>query len=433
MDISDFICKWIHISHNNFLFGNEDLIKNNQLDFKTLITLALPSDRGDFKEGNFEIAYKGKTINIQISKILGKAQDPIFSSISNDELIGRFHEDITKIHLPLEMYTDNRGNYPYYCARINFPYRLAQWVNENNDYEREQITGGHKDEDKVEAIFALNKLFQNGHYRLHKRLVYEDVTLFTEDYLLKQNSQLLFRRIVPFASESALKDAICSFLGSGCNNYITEIVEKQSHSGIYPTIRTETDLLEFIVHNIENNIIHYIENQYLIQAFWNTRDKGSPHDKTKNERDKPKIETDIQPTLHFLLQLSLLCSRGIHVVREPDEGIGKLDFKFLYTTPDGEPLLICLEFKLAHNKEIEHGVTRQLPSYMKANKSTSGIFAVMWFKDEDGNVFKEPKNRTKTGMTEYIREKAKETNEKEGLNIRTLFIDASVRKPASKL
>lgn len=425
MEISNFINQGIKIHHNNFITGNKDLISNSQLNLETLITLALPFNQGYFKEGKFEVDYKGKTINIQISKILNKTQDPIFSLISNTKNIESFHESVSEIHIPLEMYTDNRGNYPYYCAKISFPYCLEGWVDEKSDYDREQITG-YKDENKIKALIVLNKLFQSEDHRLDRRLVYEDVILFVEDYLLKQNSQLLVRRIATFASENAFTDAINSFLGFNSNNYIAEIVEKQSRIGTYPDIRTENDLLEFIVHNIENNIIHYIENQYLIQAFWNNGERGISN-------NKPKKETDIQPTLYLLLQLSLLGSGGIQVVRESDEGIGRLDFKFLYTTPDRKPLVICLEFKLAHNKEIEHGIKRQLPGYMRANKSTSGIYAVMWFKDEYGKVFKEPKNRTKSGMTEYIIETAKEINEKEGLNIETLFIDTSVRKSASKL
>lgn len=406
MDIAEQIFQRIQVSHQSFVFGNDEMINNDQLDFKTSITLALPSNKSSFKEGNFRISYKGKIINIQISKILNKTQDPILSSISDIKEIGIFLEDLVtlgaSVCLPIEMCTDNRGKYPYYCARISFPYRLTGWINKKYDYDREQITGGHKDEDKVEALFTLNKLFESMHYGLHKKLVYEDVTLFIEDYFLGDEYQPLVRRVSTFASENAFKNAIISFLGFDSKEYIAEIVEKQSRSGIHPSIRTEADLLEYIVHNIENNIIHYIENQHLIQAFWNKKDRGSSRDQTKNDCDKPKIETDIQPTLYFLLQLSLLYSGGIQVVRESDEGVGKLDFKFLYTTPDGEPLRICLEFKLAHNKEIEHGITKQLPDYMKSTKSINGIYAIMWFKDEDGKVFKEPRNLTKMGMVEYI-------------------------------
>lgn len=426
MEISDFIRQEIQISHNNFVLGDEDLVKNNQVDLKTVITLALPSNQCNFKVGDFEIIDRGKTININISKILNKNQDPIFLSISHiEETIGIFHEGVTKVHLPLEMYTDNIGKYPYYCAKISFPYRLTGWIEKKEyDYDREQITGGHKDKDKVEALFALNKLFQSGNRGLNKALVYEDVTLFIEDFLLKQESKLICRRIVPFASANALKDVINSFLGFNGNDYIAEIIEKQRNIDIYPDIRTENDLLKFVVSNIETNIIHYIENQYLIQAFWNNGDKGK-------ENDRPKTETNIQRILYFLLQLSLLYSGGIQVVRESDEGVGKIDFKFLYTTPDRKPLAIYVEFKLAHNKEIERGITKQLPTYIRSNRSTSGIYAVMWFKD--GKIFKQPTNRTKTEMKEYIREKANEVSENQGLNIKALFIDASIRETASKL
>src|SRR5665811_399243 len=61
----------------------------------------------------------------------------------------------------------------------------------------------------------------------------------------------------------------------------------------------------------------------------------------------PKKETNIQPILQLLLQISL-SGLGIHVVRETDVGVGILDFQCLYTTKENKAISISIEFKLAH-------------------------------------------------------------------------------------
>ena len=81
-------------------------------------------------------------------------------------------------------------------------------------------------------------------------------------------------------------------------------------------------------------------------------------------------------------------------MRESHEGVGTLDFKCLYTTPAGVAISIGIEFKLAHHKKLKHGVHVQLPSYLRSMRSKTGIFAVMWFKNETG-TFAEPSDYTK--------------------------------------
>jgi RNA-directed DNA polymerase len=124
---------------------------------------------------------------------------------------------------------------------------------------------------------------------------------------------------------------------------------------------------------------------------------------------------------------------GIHVVRESHEGVGLLDFKCLYTTPSGIPVSISIEFKLAQHKGIKRGLTRQLPSYIRANRSHLGIFVVMWFKDEKGKFFRDPEDRTKDGLFSWLQETAEKVNKEKDVTITPILIDASIRASASEL
>ncbi|MDY0128941.1 MAG: retron St85 family RNA-directed DNA polymerase [Methanosarcina vacuolata] len=194
-------------------------------------------------------------------------------------------------------------------------------------------------------------------------------------------------------------------------------------------IESESDFLDAIFNTI-SQFKHYVEDTSWIDAFWD----GDVEVEIEGEKHKipatPKNETKIQPTIYVFFRHDLN-PLGIHVLRETDEGIGKLDFKFLTTIKGNIPLNVCAEFKLAHNERLEHGLTTQLPLYLKASPSKSGIFLVMWFKDEMGKYFNRPANKNKSEMLQFIEKLVKEINEKEEFKIESVLIDASKKPSAS--
>ncbi|NOQ48771.1 MAG: hypothetical protein GQ576_06525, partial [Methanococcoides sp.] len=85
-----------------------------------------------------------------------------------------------------------------------------------------------------------------------------------------------------------------------------------------------------------------------------------------------------------------------------------------------------------HHEKLEHGLTNQLPLYLKASPSKSGIFLVMWFKDEQGKYFNKPINKSKLDMLKYLEEKVEEINEVGDFKIESILIDASKKPSASQ-
>lgn len=196
-------------------------------------------------------------------------------------------------------------------------------------------------------------------------------------------------------------------------------------------IKSETDLLKTIYYAI-TEIKHSVENRRSTHAFWNEESEITIEGKKYPVHATPKKESNIQPTLERFFDLKLK-SLGIHVSRETNEGVGDLDFKFMFTTENQIRLLVCSELKLAHNEKLEHGLTKQLPAYVKANDSKSGIFLVMWFKDEEKKFFNKPLNLDKSEMIEFIEEKTKEIKNEQGINIELILIDVSKKPSASNL
>ena len=267
---------------------------------------------------------------------------------------------------------------------------------ENNPFFKEQIFGHLAFAKMVEPDFANSLLDQ---------LKCVDSTSYDEDLADLREGELIVRSIEK-------------------KPYHVPILEDQN-------IKSEADLLKVISDVIEE-LKHYVEDQRWTEPFWNDECEGEVDGTRIQLKARPKRETKIQPTLYVFFNRSLN-RLGIHVSRETDEGIGKLDFKFMITTENHIPLLVCAEFKLAHNTEIEHGITKQLPSYLKASSSKSGIFFVMWFKDEEKKFFDKPTERTKSQMIEFIEETIRETKHVEEINIESFLIDASKKPSASKL
>lgn len=196
------------------------------------------------------------------------------------------------------------------------------------------------------------------------------------------------------------------------------------------TIESEDDLLQAICNTIAE-LKRCIEDRREVHAYWNEARNISITGEKHTIPASPKVEIHIQPTLGQFIT-HRLHPLGIQTIRESNEGIGLLDFKFLIVIKGNIPLNVCAEFKLAHNDGLEHGLTTQLPLYLKASPSKSGIFLVMWFKDENGEFFNKPTNKSKSDMLKYLEKAVKEINEQEDFNIESILIDASKRPSASK-
>lgn len=196
------------------------------------------------------------------------------------------------------------------------------------------------------------------------------------------------------------------------------------------TIESEDAFLQAILDTIAE-LKHQIEDRRWTEPFWNDARDVMIEGKKHKILASPKQEPKIQPTIHVFFDHKLR-PFGIHVLRETYEGIGSLDFKFLITIKGNIPLNVCAELKLAHSDELEHGLITQLPLYLKASPSNSGIYLVMWFKDEKGEYFNKPTNKDKSEMLTYLEKKVKEINENDDFKIESILIDTSKRPSASK-
>ena len=79
---------------------------------------------------------------------------------------------------------------------------------------------------------------------------------------------------------------------------------------------------------------------------------------------------------------------GYELIRESAAGSGSIDLRASAPLNDGGIINICIEAKNAHSPDLIHGLTEQLPSYMKNTHADYGIYLVLWYQCES---FPEPK------------------------------------------
>jgi len=425
------------INNLSFFQGSAKQISTaNDIDYVSRLDMILPREYLQIPTGLFKVEYKNYTVDIKISLINNVEEDFIFNNAKNLN-IGASGSGLD--FLPFEAFTDNRGEYPAVAATLVFPKRIASWIDDTHptgmkmdyDYEAIQVTGAPNNEEKTQAIIVLNKLIKSFSIKDIHGITYDDVTVFLETYFRKSSKKPLLLKVNALTSKDAYKQSVYDYMlpnleTSEIRNSFIKF--KNTHSK--QEINNEKDLKLVVEEIIESVLKYHIEIRRWIEPFWDGKRKMIHNGEEITIPSTPKSETKIQPTLHVIMDMAL-SPLGIQVIRESDEGAGLLDYRFLFTTKNSIPLSIGVEFKVAHRKKIKHGIARQLPTYLKAIKSKSGIFVIMWFKDT--TLFKEPKKYEKDGMNSWLSEQAKEVSIENGMEISTAVLDASIRPSASNL
>lgn len=151
-------------------------------------------------------------------------------------------------------------------------------------------------------------------------------------------------------------------------------------------------------------------------------DKGSVSQFWNGKR--PKSEPELQPVLETLMSDQAL-DRKIDVHREVKAAGGELDFLFTGALQDGTSVRLPIECKLAHASDIEHGISTQLPEYMRALGCEFGVYYVLNFR---GREWSKPTDTD----GELLLRLTKASSKAPDLRIAIRFLDLSRRQPPSK-
>ena len=346
-------------------------------------------------------------------------------------------DDKGKPFVPTRHLTDSRGKYPCVAVEVCFPQRLdgdilrapdKQFTGEEK--ERSELFGPSPMPEKLAALIATNMAIKESGLNSGKTISASDVSALLTTHWIKNNQKILTQTVSLLTTENAFKYAAEDYyLGSARESTTLALASLKSLHPRAPS--TEAELHCLVLSVIDKVLIHHFDTRHLIEPFWDGSQKIKIDGNDIEIPRKPKKETEIQPTLHVFLQMALE-PFGVHVIRESDEGSGSLDFRFSTTNTNSELISVAAEFKLAHHKEVKAGVTRQLPRYMDSIPCLHGVFILMWFKDEKGRFFSEPKSNTIDKTRELVNKLAANPKNNDHI-IATRVIDCSVRPTASIL
>ncbi len=177
------------------------------------------------------------------------------------------------------------------------------------------------------------------------------------------------------------------------------------------------DLNSQVINSIQS-IYDTIQHTSMFEAFWDIEKEG--HHIVKR---RPKDEPQIKKTIHGLL-MNIAIAKNFEISSEFLLGGGNLDFLITGILKDKCLANICVEFKHAHNQDLEHGLTEQLPKYMRDKGCDFGIYVVLLFK---GEFFDKP-----TLDRNSLELRLNLLRDKNNLNgIRILYLDLSKPKSPS--
>lgn len=425
----------MNLGASTMWFGSvKELAKGEDENFVSIIDFIAPFTPGKIQDGVYQIEYKGDTVEIHIATLFSSEHDPLFRE--GHDL--KFGTDVKGLPLlPYIAYSDNRGHYPCVLVTLFFPRRIATWIKDphgqNIDYEAAQVAGFPEKAEKILALVVLNRLLKSEAVADKTNIKYEEVTVFLERYFDKVGNKPVLKSFTSLDGKDAYRNAVYEYLlPLAKESELDSSVSAFQKHGATISINVEADLMKAVEAVIDDVLIHHIHNRRWIEPFWDSERQTAIDGQEVSLPRIPKGETKIQPTLHVIFDMALT-PLGIQVIRESDEGIGKLDFRFLFTTKHGQPLSIGVEFKLAHHGQIGRGIRNQLPAYLKSLRSTSGIFVVMWFKDEKSKIFKEPQKYDRLGMETWLSKEAVSVSGQNSMNISSRLLDVSVRQSASTI
>lgn len=401
---------------------------------QSYVWFVAPVNADVIESGSYEVNSESGSVTVRFYQVEHEKDDAIFQNTKQFVLIA---DENGKPFVPTRYLTDNKGHYPCTAVEVRFPYLLAGDSLQPPDKpfseaerERMELLGPEPMPEKIAALLAANRAIKQYGSNKGRAISASEVTALITVQEQKEPRQLLTKTISLVTTENAFKDAAADYyLGEAKETVALSLALLRKAHPHPPS--NEAELHNLVLSSIDQVLVHHIETRRLVDPFWD----GSRKIKINgNEIEIPRIpkgETEIQPTLHVFLQMALK-PFGVHVIRESDEGSGSLDFRFSTTTPASELVSVAAEFKLAQHKEVKAGISRQLPRYMDSIPCTHGIFVLMWFKDENGKYFSEPKAQDLATTRSFLNELASNPENKDHV-IDVRVIDCSIRPSASQL
>ena len=266
-------------------------------DYITSVNMILPLTPNDVIPDDYLIEYQECIVCIHLQVISNVDEDLIMH-------LGKYW-DLSMLEtgaptIPFSAFTDNRGCYPCVLANVIFPYRLATWLDAQQEtgvrsdvnIDEIRVTGAPDLKEKVIALTVLNQLLMSkGLNTPFRPITYEKVTVFEEVYLKKSSNTILLRKLTAFASKTAYREAVQEYLLPGFDRQGLH----QSAIGFAQAlnmndIETEEGLLVIVFSVLKEILAHHIEDRRWIDAFGMAKELSSTTGRTLRFHDNQRMK-----------------------------------------------------------------------------------------------------------------------------------------------
>jgi hypothetical protein len=389
----------------------KDIVDKN--DIYTIIRFSLPVSSKNKKNGQILI---GDKYLLEYKEIDNKFADPVFR-LYKDQSIGgmgwNFFSD-TFYSKKNKLCTFAFAIPEFYHPDFEFGENGMIDIDFSN---KEALTGRdyypHK-ELIIQQLLDCAEIISNDIEIEKKDININMFSSYIVDYVKAGTSSVFYRKLYTITNPDSYAKASDKFIERltelNLNDSFLPLSELMQQSNIVSDKALSNFLKTLINIVLKNNIELHSNYKY----FW----------KKDGTTIKPQREPEMQPLI--MGQLRAICDyMGIQLSREVESANGEIDFLCSFTY-NNRVLKTCIELKNAHSPKYELGLTKQLPAYLKSERTKYGLYIVLWYKGDD---FSNPKTfDSKDVLQTYLEQKRPK-----GFKIEVIIVDCSKPVVPSKL
>jgi hypothetical protein len=401
---------------HGFTFGSGTLSKNSIKDKKllTLIRFSIPNSCLENITQQVDI---DENIKMFLSPISAFWTDPMFKMMSNWKIANMGWSYFCDVE------PEEGSKYTHVQIIINYLYTpdivLKDDGNDSIDFSDKDAINGrtyYPHKEYVIKCFLDNFSLLEKYIEIDKKDI--SINLFSNyvvQHIDESTGENIYQKLYAITNPDSYSKTLTRFIERLNSVNLSDAFIDVRELMLETKIETEKSLKEFVFRCVDLFVKHNIENHGGYKYLW------------KNDRDGGQIpcrEPEAQPYIFSHLK-AIFDFMGIQISREVESSNGEVDFLISFTNSQNKLLKICVELKLAHAANVEKGLTKQLPAYLKGERCKYGVYLVLWYKC---NLFDRPKKyKTLNELESQL------NNINANKNISNLIIDCTKPISPSKL
>jgi hypothetical protein len=363
---------------HSFSFGNGTLSKNSIKDKKivTLIRFSIPNSCLENITQQIDI---DENIKIFLSPVSAFWADPMFKMMSSWKIANMGWSHFCDVE------PEEGSKYTHVQIIINDLYIpdlvLKDDGNDSIDFSDKDAINGrtyYPHKEYVIKCFLDNFSLLEKHIEIDKKDI--SINLFSNyvvQHIDESTGENIHRKLYAITNPDSYSKTLTRIIERLNSVNLSDAFIDVRDLMLETKIETEKSLKEFVFRCVDLFVKHNIENHGGYKYLWKN-DQNGDQIPCREPETQPYILSHLKAIFDFM---------GIQISREVESSNGEVDFLISFTNSQNKLLKLCVELKLAHAANVEKGLTKQLPAYLKGERCKYGVYLVLWYKC---NLFDRP-------------------------------------------